>query len=202
MSEDGSVSRWIELLKAGDHAAAQPLWQRYFRRLVGLARTKLADGRRRAADEEDVALSAFDTFCRGAEAGRFPRLSDRDDLWRLLVTLTARKAFDDMRDEHRLKRGGGAVLGQSAFETAGEALDSGFEWFVSREPTPESAAMVAEECRRLLTCLKTEELRSIALWKMEGYTNLEIAAKLDCAPSSVERKLQRIRGQWTQEVVP
>jgi DNA-directed RNA polymerase specialized sigma24 family protein len=202
MASEGSVSRWIELLKAGDYAAAQPLWERYFHRLVGLARTKLPDGRRRAADEEDVTLSAFDSFCRGAAAGRFPQLADRDDLWRLLVTLTARKAFDQVRDEHRLKRGGGAVLGQSALNAAGGGGDAEFERFVGREPTPESAAMVAEECRRLLARLKTDELRTIAVWKMEGYTNDEIAAKLDCAPTTVERKLQRIRAQWDEEVAP
>ena len=202
MASHGSVSNWIELLKSGDSAAAQPLWERYFHRLVGLARTKLAEGRRRAADEEDVALSAFDSFCRGVDAGRFPQLSDRDDLWRLLVTLTARKAFDQMRDEHRLKRGGGAVLGQSALNTGDADDDAEFAAFAGREPTPESAAQVAEECRRLLACLKTDELRHIATWKMEGYTNQEIAAKLDCAPSTVERKLQRIRTRWQEEAAP
>jgi DNA-directed RNA polymerase specialized sigma24 family protein len=189
------------LLKEGDHAAAQPLWERYFDRLVGLAKAKLADGRRRAADEEDVSLSAFDSFCRGAAAGRFPKLADRDDLWRLLVTLTARKAFDQMRDEYRLKRGGGTVVGQSAFSAPDSDDEAAFERFVGREPTPESAAMVAEECRRLLDCLKSEELRSIAISKMEGYTNAEIAQRLDCATTTVERKLQRIRAQWQAEIV-
>lgn len=202
MSTGGSVSGWIDELKAGNHVAAQRLWERYFHRLVGLARTKLADGCRRAADEEDVALSAFDSFCRGAEAGRFPRLDDRDDLWRLLVTFTARKAFDQMRDENRQKRGGGAVLGQSALMGSGDDSETQLAWFVGREPTPESAAMVAEESRRLLARLKTEELRTLAVWKMEGYTNEEIAAKLDCALSTVERKLQRIRAAWQEEAAP
>src|SRR3954465_6949521 len=99
MSPEGSVTRWLAPLQAGDPAAAQQLWERYFRRLVGLARTKLRGAPRRAADEEDVALSAFDSFCRHAEAGRFPRLADRDSLWRLLVTVTARKAAHQARDE-------------------------------------------------------------------------------------------------------
>jgi DNA-directed RNA polymerase specialized sigma24 family protein len=200
MPSRGSVSGWIDELKAGNHAAAQRLWERYFHRLVGLARTKLADGRRRAADEEDAALSAFDSFCRGAEAGRFPRLDDRDDLWRLLVSLTARKAFDQMRDEHRLKRGGGAVLGQSALKGDAGSADADFASFAGREPTPEAAALVAEECRQLLARLQSDELREIAVWKMEGHTNEEIAAKRDCALSTVERKLQRIRSEWRKEV--
>src|SRR6516164_6398408 len=94
MHPEASVTPWIDRLKAGDPDAAQKLWERYFRRLLGLARRKLGAAPRRAADEEDVALSAFDSFCRAAEQGRFPRLSDRSDLWQLLVLLTARKAFD------------------------------------------------------------------------------------------------------------
>jgi hypothetical protein len=87
MADDGSVTRWFGQLQAGDQAAAQQLWERYFRRLVGLARLKLRDAPCRSADEEDVALSAFDSFCRNAERGRFPQLADRNNLWRLLVVL-------------------------------------------------------------------------------------------------------------------
>ena len=110
---EGSVTRWLHELVAGDQAAAQELWNRYFQRLVGLARSKLRGAPRRAADEEDVALSAFDSFCRGAEQGRFPRLDDRDNLWRLLVVITERKACDLVQHEHRQKRGGGEVRGES-----------------------------------------------------------------------------------------
>src|SRR5262249_47776007 len=63
-------------LKEGDRAASQALWERYFRRLVGLARERLRGWPRAAADEADVTLSAFDSFCRAAEAGRFPRLDN------------------------------------------------------------------------------------------------------------------------------
>jgi hypothetical protein len=115
---DGSPSRiashWIDRLKAGDSAAAQRLWEGYFQRLVALARGRLQGLPRRAADEEDVALSAFASFCRGVERGRFPQLQDREDLWKLLVVLTARKAAHLHRDERQQKRGGGAVRGESA----------------------------------------------------------------------------------------
>ena len=105
MSSAGSVTHWISRLKAGDHAAAQPLWEAYFRRLVDLARARLRGAPRRAADEEDVALSALDSFCRRAGEGRYPHLADRDDLWRLLVVITARKAVALVRHEGRLRRG-------------------------------------------------------------------------------------------------
>src|SRR5262245_5593415 len=112
----GSVSNWLARLKAGDQAAAQPLWEGYSQRLVGLARARLPGAPRGAADEEDVALSAFASFCRGAEAGRFPQVADRDDLWRLLVLFTAHKALDRIRHERRHKRGGGAVGNAGALE--------------------------------------------------------------------------------------
>src|SRR5438445_10654567 len=85
MSPDGSVTRWLGQLQGGNEAAVQPLWERYFRRLVGLARTRVHSGPRRGADEEDVALSAFDSFGRNADQGRLPHRLDRDDLWRCLA---------------------------------------------------------------------------------------------------------------------
>src|SRR5262245_18056152 len=184
MSAEGSVTRWLDRLKEGDPAAAQGLWERYYGRLVALARQKLRGAPRALADEEDVALSAFASFCRNAEQGRFPRLADRDSLWRLLVVITGRKAAHLLRGERRQKRGGGAEP---------EAVGSGAGEFdlndlLSREPTPEFAAQVVEECQRLLRLLGDPELEAVALWRMEGYTVDEIADKLGYAPRSVKRK--------------
>jgi DNA-directed RNA polymerase specialized sigma24 family protein len=200
MASPGSVSRWISKLKAGDREAAQKLWECYFDRLVGMARSKLQGSPRRAADEEDVALSAFASFCRGAEQGHFPQLADRDNLWRLLVTITVRKAVDLINHEGRQKRGGGAVQSEAALCGPGDSGtgEGGWEQIVSREPTPEFAAQVAEQCQRLLGRLN-EELRSIALWKMEGYTNAEIAAKIGCVTATVQRRLRLIRAVWLKE---
>jgi DNA-directed RNA polymerase specialized sigma24 family protein len=202
MSSSGSVTHWIGQLKAGGHTAAQPLWESYFQRLVGLARKKLQGASRRVADEEDVALSAFDSFCRGAAQGRFPQLTDRNDLWQLLAAITARKAIDLYHYERRQKRGGGTVQGESALLATVDSSqpEASMEQIMSREPTPEFAAQLAEECRRLLGGLADDGLRAVALWKMEGYTNEEIAAKLGCVPRTVERKLRVIRSRWKHEV--
>jgi DNA-directed RNA polymerase specialized sigma24 family protein len=199
MSADGSISLWIHQLKDGDEAAVQKLWQGYFQRLVALARAKLRGVRRCAADEEDVALSAFDSFCRGAEQGRFPQLNNREDLWRLLVMITARKAYALAEREGRLKRGGGQVRGDSALEDPTASSSQGWEQIAGNEPTPEFAAQAAEEYRRLLDQLGDDELRSIAVWKMEGLTNQEIAARLGCAIPTVERRLRLIRKTWSAE---
>jgi ECF sigma factor len=197
---EGSVTHWLRLLQAGDHSGARPLWERYFQLLVGRARASLRGAPRRAADEEDVALGAFDSFCRGAEMGRFPNLDDRHDLWRLLVLLTAGKVARLVRGEFRQKRGGGKV--RSEADLAGEGAADGesmLEQVVGEEPTPEFAAQLAEECQQLLGKLGSDELRSIAVWQMEGYTVDEISGKLGRSSRTVARKLQLIRGLWREE---
>jgi RNA polymerase sigma factor (sigma-70 family) len=200
MSPAENVTFWISRLKEGDADAAQPLWERYFQCLVGLARHHLR-GQLPTADAEDVALSAFASFCRGGVQGRFPRLNDREDLWQLLVLLTARKAGRLLRHENRQKRGGGKVRAEA--DLAGDAdAESPLAQVVDGEPTPAFAAEVAEECQRLLARLGDDELRAVALAKMEGYTNQEIADQLDRDVRTVERRLRLIRKKWSQEDTP
>ena len=202
MSSSGSVTTWVEQLRAGNRAAAQHLWDRYFRRLVDLARTRLRGVPRGAADEEDVALSALASFCRGAEQGRFPRLEDRDDLWALLVVITARKAIDLRQHCRRLKAGGGKVRGESVLDEllGDDEGAAGIGQVLGAEPTPEMAAQVADQFRRLMGLLPNEEVRSVALWKLEGYTNQEIGARLGCVDKTVERRLRLIRSLWKDAV--
>ncbi len=200
-AESLSVSRWLQQLQAGDHAAAEELWQRYCRRLVGMARRMTRGLPRRIADEEDVALSAFDSFCRGAIGGRFPSLDDRNNLWRLLVTITARKAYQHALRLHRQKRGGKPVLDEAALNVVAGWDDDGraLEQLVSREPTPEFVVLAAEQYQRLLASLPKRNLCPIVQWKMERFTNEEIAAKLACSVRSVERKMRIIRVCWEAE---
>lgn len=201
MSHIGSVTCWINQLKAGQREAAQPLWERYFEKLVTRARDKLAGLPRGPADEEDVALSVFDSFCRAAEQGRFPDLADCEGLWRLLLALTERKAIDLVRRERRRKRGGGKVLDEAGFLQQSSPSEEGpLERIPDPEPSPAFAALAAEECQRLLRLLADAELQSVAVRKMEGYSIEEIAEKNGVAPRTVRRKLQRIRHLWEQEL--
>jgi DNA-directed RNA polymerase specialized sigma24 family protein len=199
----GSVTHWIGELKAGDAEAAQHLWERYFDALVRLARAKLRAMPRGEADEEDIALSAFHSFCERAAHGRFPRLDDRYGLWRLLVTITVRKALNQSERQRRKKRGGDRVR-KELVDVGGdpEARGDGLEQVVGREPTPAFAAMIADECRHLLESLGDETLRRIALLRMEGYSDPEIAANLGCGLRTVGRKLELIRKVWLREVAP
>jgi DNA-directed RNA polymerase specialized sigma24 family protein len=149
------------------------------------------------ADEEDVALSAFKSFCRGAQDGRFPQLQEHEDPWPLLLALTTHKAIDLLRYERRVKRGG---PGQQHARPEGPeelpAADIGLSQLIGKEPDPQAAFQVAEECQDILDRLSDTILRAIALWKIEGFTTEEIASKLGCTTRTIERKLQLIRRLW------
>ena len=185
----GSVTAWIDGLKAGDPTAARQLWERYFRRMIRFSRDRLWGADRRATDEEDVALSAFDSFCRGAGNGQFPQLDGRDRLWPLLVRIMGRKAADLVTHQRTLKRGGAATRLDDA------ALDR----IETPTPPPDLAAELAEEFCRLLDRLPDPSLRAVAVLKFEGYEGAEIARHLGCGVRTVERKLVVIRRLWSEE---
>jgi DNA-directed RNA polymerase specialized sigma24 family protein len=189
MSTGNSVTTWIGFLKSGDTDAAAQLWARYFARMVELARDRLRGLPRRASDEEDIALSAFHSFWQAVGEGRYARLDNRDDLWQLLVMHTARKAVDQRRFQQRQKRGGRTP------RLEGKAADLALEQVIGHEPDPQLAALVVEEYRALTEALD-EDLRAVAVRKLEGYTNEEIAAQLEVSLRTVERKLSVIRGMW------
>jgi RNA polymerase sigma factor (sigma-70 family) len=179
--EEQPVTHWLTFLKAGDHASAQPLWELYFGRLVRLVRARLRKSL--VVDEEALAASALRSFWLGAARGRFPRLDDRHDLWRILVTIAGQKIADELERKNAQKRGAGRNRVDEA------ALDL----VIGREPNPEMAAMVAEEFQRLLDRLSNAEYRQIAMWKMEGFTNEEIGTRLGCAVRTVANRLDVIR---------
>jgi RNA polymerase sigma factor (sigma-70 family) len=197
LSNGDSVTTWIGRLRGGDHDAAQRLWERYFGKLVTFARGKLQGVSRRAADEEDVALSAFHSFCQAAQ--RFPRLNNRDDLWQVLVMLTARKAYAERREQQTLKRGGTSdTEGPRTVGVAAIELDE----IIGEEPTPEFAASVAEQFEVMLGKLPEAELRQVARLRLEEYTTEEIADRLGIAERTVRRKLVLIRSYWEKDGPP
>lgn len=198
MSEEHTETNWLNLLKSGDGDAAHSLWERYFRRLLGLARKKLASGSRRVADEEDVVVSAFHSFCRGAAAEKFERLEDRNDLWQVLAMITSRKASRQHQRQQAAKRGGGSVRGESVFGgDPGTSALGNIQDASSGGPSPEFVVMMDDEFEALLERLPDDELRQVALARLEGYSNDEIADQIGRHVRSVERKLQLIRQHWS-----
>jgi RNA polymerase sigma factor (sigma-70 family) len=180
-----SITRLIRAVRDGSSSAVRPLLSTYFGRLVRLARKRLRNLPGLAGYDEDLALRSFQSVCRCLrDPARSLSLAGRDDLWRLLATRTVSRAIDLIR-RHRQPQ----VLG---------AVD--VAQLLTREPSPDEAAELADDCRRLLDSLKEPDLRQIALWKVEGYTHEEIAARLDCVPRTIERKVRRIRLLWKHEL--
>jgi RNA polymerase sigma factor (sigma-70 family) len=203
MPSDGTVTHWVRQLEAGDHDAARQLWQRYYQELVELARARLGSTPRRVSDEEDVALSVMRCLYDGAARGRFAALVNRQELWRLLAAITVRKVIDHQRHLTKQKRGGGRVRGESVLEGGeGDRGHAGFDEILGHHATPEVEAIAAEEFQRLMTLLDDDRLRQIAQFKLDGFTNEEIAQRHGLTARSIERKLQQIRKVWEGELAP
>ena len=202
MSDDGSVTHWIHELKEGNQEVANHLWQNYFARMVRLARSQLQENNRRFADEEDVAISVFESFCRAAENGRFPDLADRDSLWRLLVRMTSRKIIDRRRYDGRQRRGSGKVVGESVLKGVHEQDNPQLmSELIGNEPSPEFVAEMTEQFQLLIQNLEDPQLKQLAIGKMEGFSNEEMADKLGCSLRTVERRLRLIREKCRQRLM-
>jgi DNA-directed RNA polymerase specialized sigma24 family protein len=195
-----SVTELLQQLQAGDSIAASRIWQRYITRLVIRARQRLKGTPRRAFDEDDVAITAFDAFLRGVADGRFKQLDNREDLWQVLVMLVGRQAIAFMRQELAEKRGTGKTRGESAFDDMDRAGSTppGLDQFV--DPDPAAVDQFTQSVRELLEVLSDDLLRQIAIAKLEGYSNQEIAQRLGISLRGVERKLQLIRQKWESEI--
>ena len=199
MSTDSSVTHWIAALGSAEaNEAQQRLWERYFCRLLGLAKLKLGETPTAVADAEDVATAALQSLFAGARDRRFPRLEDRHDLWPLLAKITAHKALDQQRWLLAEKRGGGNVRGDSALISPSGSQSDWPAALVENEIGPDVLVSMAEQCNRLMALLSDDQMRQIARRRLEGYTNAEIAQELGIVERTVERRLQLIRSIWSQ----
>lgn len=193
----GSVTRWLFALRNGNSEAARQLWERYFIKVLRLARRKLG-GRARAIafDEEDVAAGVLGDLLVKLQRGGFCDLSNRNELWHLLVAITYRKAAVAARRENALKRGGGQLRLESELAAFGRA---GLDDLAGRDLAVEVQDVMSGQCRMLIESLKDQNLEKIALWKLAGHSNEEIAAKQGCTRVTIQRKLQLIRKIWDAE---
>lgn len=196
-----SPEQFAELLdqvRSGDDQATEQLWEDYFQRLVRIAAKKLPQNLRRVGDEEDIALSAFHSFIAGVRRDQFPDLSGPDNLWGLLITLTGRKVHAHLRHQTRQKRGGGSVRGESVFIDPKGNSRGGIGGVTGDHGSPDLHAELAEACDGLLDQLPDDQLRQIAVMRMDGFLVDEIATKLELSKRAVERRLQLIRKTWTE----
>ncbi len=193
-----SVSLLIDLLHKDDDSLAQSaLWQRYYDDLAKRVSQRLGRKFCAVGDEEDIALSAMDSFFRGMQEGRFPDLSSRKELWNLLLTIAYRKVIKQHRSELSAKRGGGNVRNEASLKPAdpddsATGLDA-----IDAQPTEDEIMRVVEE---MTENLGEPVLRTIAIRRLQGYTDKEIAHELDITERTVIRKRQRIQAIWQTEL--
>jgi DNA-directed RNA polymerase specialized sigma24 family protein len=199
MGAHGSVTRLIIDLRSDEPAvrevAARLVWGRYFRELLVLARNHLSARIRSRVDEEDVLQSMYKSFCIRQRRDDFD-LANRDELWNLLVRITLRKARNTANRHLQGKRDFRQEDAEAADRPGEEPPGTILDRTDSDGPTPAEAALLNEALELRFQRLKDPDLRRIALWKLEGYTNPEIATRLDCTLRTVERKLERIRAYW------
>ena len=197
LSSDDPVTLWIDELRNADEAAARNLWNHFVSRLYESARKKLRPETRRVYDEEDAAQSAFQSVCAGIAAGRFPDLRDRENLWHVLLVVTARKVAHRHRHDQQQRRDVRRNLSDSIFINSNN--DSGravIDYVCSREPTAEFAAEFVETCERLFQNLNDPTLQQVVTLRIDGYTDSEIAQRLKCSRRSVQRRIEVIRRRW------
>ena len=200
-SSEHSISQYIDDLKAGDQVAAQKIWERFIQRLIQLADKKLKASPRKALDEEDVVQQAFAQFFEQVQQGRFPKLDDRQDLWQVLAMIVDRRAKDQIRKQNSKKAGGGRVNTESVLGLVDDSSDQiGIAKVAELQPSPHLAAEITELLERRLEALG-EELRNIAIDKMMGFTNQEIADRYpELTLRTVERRIKDIRDTWSNQL--
>jgi len=191
------ITDLLAALREGHSDAADRLWSVYYQLMCELASRRLGKSPHLLADQEDVALSAFKSFCVGVREGRFPTLKDREGLWPLLIALTMRKAVDAIRHETRQKRGGGNVENSPRLAKLDRTVD--VLQSMAEGPQPEVAAELYDLLQSLLKNLRQmgdDRLEEIVQLRIEGYSNQEIADKVGCVVRTIERKIRLIEDCW------
>lgn len=183
MVEQNSVTEWIQAVRRKDEIAAEELWNRYFGQLMRVARSRMSRMPRSAYDEEDAALSTFRVLCGKLQQGNYLELGSRDELWNLMVKILVRKVGHRFVYESAEKR------------TRPESFGD-----LARAQTPATNPL-ASECDELLSQLGNINLEQVAIWKLEGFTNDEIATRLNRTRRTVQRMLELIRSIWQEKVI-
>lgn len=190
MNDPGSISEWISLFRdSGNEVAALKLWDRINPRVRELSRRWIQKmGMPVSFDEDDVTISVFAAFCERLRSQQLPELRDREGLWRLLILMTARKANDYAKIARAKKR---------THET--EGLDVGLDAISELRDTqmePSLEVMMEEQCQAMLKNLGDPILEAIVLLKLEGYSNVEIAERMQYSRRTVQRMLGLVKDIW------
>jgi RNA polymerase sigma factor (sigma-70 family) len=183
----GSVTHLFALARDGDVHAFEPLWERFFPRLTGLARKRLSSRPAKDQDAEDAAQAALISFWKQIQSGQYVQDLCRGSLWNLLATITARKVSRQLRKESAQRHGGGRIV-----NSADLAGDLPMEQLLEVLPTQELDAQVSE----LLNGLP-DDLQEITVLRLLGHSTEEIALRLECTQRKIQRKLELVRLHWS-----
>jgi len=186
--DQGCIERW----KAGDQGAAAKLYYRYVERLVNLAQRRLSSKLAARVDPEDIVQSVFRSFFLRAKQGKFVFKGD-DDIWKLLVQITIHKTLKQVAHHRRGKRDAAAEVPAIAGDV--DLLVS----YLSREPTPEEAAIFVDELAFFLRNQRPEDGKIIEM-RLEGFDQVEIAERLGVSDRTIRRLMERIRSLAVQEM--
>jgi DNA-directed RNA polymerase specialized sigma24 family protein len=192
LAENADVTGAMKKLGEGKsrEEAARVIWEYSYIRLVRMARAMLGTVPRAVRDEEDLALTSIKSFCAGAARGLFPDLTSRDNLWRILHTITLRKANAMKLHERSQKRDARRVAHLDVDQLA------------DPEPTPELATLMVDQRAALIEHLRDDTLRRIAEMHLDGLSSTEIARELAVSDRTIQRKLDLIRKAWQRELTP
>jgi DNA-directed RNA polymerase specialized sigma24 family protein len=189
----GSVSGWIELIRLGNTVAIEPLLERYFQRLVSFSDRKLRSGIRTSDDGEDIALQVIESVFRKIGRGSYPKLSDRNDLWLVLMVAAQRRVIDKQRKVLRWERHFAPVR---TLTDLMEVLNDDLGEYLSKDDGQRRACEMIDLWDHMLSKLKDPSHREIAMLKLDGYSNRDIAIELKMTPKRVDRAVESILERW------
>ncbi len=196
MQDTDPVSLWIEGLRQADESSIRSVWNHFAGRLCELARNRLSSATKRVNDENDAVQSMFRSVCFGLAEGRFPDLKDRESLWRLMLVITSQKISNRHRFDKQQRRDIRRTLTDSVFCGSPDAVEEN-QLVLSREPTPEFAAEFVETCEALFSGLADPSLEHVVILRMEGFTDTEIADRMNCSCRTIQRRFEVIRRHLT-----
>jgi len=174
----------IDRLSRGEPEAIRWLWGQANERLLPYVRSKVKSIGDRALDAEDVLIAVFSRLCSSLQKNAFANLQAMDDLWTVLMVLTKRQLATEARRQTATKRGG--RMTRRSWSAAHDThRASATATFVYRDTLSQAIAD-----------LGVDELREVALLRIEGHDNSEIAARLNVSLRTVERRISIIRERW------
>jgi RNA polymerase sigma factor (sigma-70 family) len=182
----------FDRLQGGDEQAAREVFDRYLRRLVALARSRLSDRLQQKVDADDIVQSAFRSFFVRARDGQYV-IERSGDLWSLLASITRNKLLKKAEHFRQQKRD----LQRDLALTVSD--DSSCDQAFIIEPTIEEAAALSDEVEFLMRGLAPRQRTMLEL-RLQGRSIPQIADTVERSERTVRRFLIQFRQQLEERL--